>query len=89
MTTQDLSVHGSGRAKNRHGHRDRLGVPLRSTSEQFLLGLGVELEHGAHDRRRTSRTTTRSLTGKIAWAHLKELPGYYTRLVAMEAEAEA
>ena len=29
------------------------------------------------------------LAGKIAWAHLKELPDYYTRLVAMEAEAEA
>ena len=26
---------------------------------------------------------------KIAWAHLKELPDYYTRLAAMEADAEA
>jgi hypothetical protein len=27
------------------------------------------------------------MTGKIAWAHLKELPDYYTRLAAMEGEA--
>jgi hypothetical protein len=29
------------------------------------------------------------MTGKIAWAHLKEIADYYTRLSAMEAEAEA
>ena len=28
-------------------------------------------------------------TGKIAWAHLKEIPDYYTRLDKMESEAEA
>ena len=28
------------------------------------------------------------MTGKIAWAHLKEMSDYYTRLSAMEAEAE-
>jgi hypothetical protein len=28
-------------------------------------------------------------TGKIAWAHLKELPDYYTRLAAMEAAADS
>lgn len=27
------------------------------------------------------------LTGKIALAHLVEIPDYYTRLAAMEAEA--
>ena len=29
------------------------------------------------------------LTGKIAWAHLKEFPDYYTRLKVMEDEADA
>ena len=38
---------------------------------------------------RTSPTTTRSVTGKIAWADLKEFPDYYTRLKRMEDEAEA
>lgn len=27
------------------------------------------------------------LTGKVAWAHLKEIRDYYTRLEQMEAEA--
>jgi hypothetical protein len=29
------------------------------------------------------------MTGKIALAHLKEIPDYYTRLNKMEAEAES
>jgi hypothetical protein len=28
------------------------------------------------------------LTGKIAWAHLKEFPDYYTRLEKLEKAAE-
>jgi len=27
------------------------------------------------------------LQGKIAWAHLKEFPDYYTRLAKLETEA--
>jgi Protein of unknown function (DUF5661) len=30
-----------------------------------------------------------TLTGKIAWAHLKEFPDYYSRLDRLEAEAKA
>jgi hypothetical protein len=30
-----------------------------------------------------------TLTGKIALAHFREFPDYYTRLAAMEAEADA
>jgi Protein of unknown function (DUF5661) len=57
--------------------------------EQFRSGLEVELEHGAHDPDTNVTDDDPLLTGKIAWAHLKELPDYYTRLVAMEREAEA
>ena len=56
--------------------------------DQFLMGLDVELEHGAHDPETNVTNDDELVTGKIAWAHLKELPDYYTRLVAMEAEAE-
>jgi hypothetical protein len=56
--------------------------------EQFRMGLEVELEHGAHDPETDVTHDDPVLTGKIAWAHLKELPDYYTRLAAMEAEAE-
>jgi hypothetical protein len=56
---------------------------------QFLIGLHVELEHGAHDPDTNVTDDDELATGKIAWAHLKEFPDYYTRLTAMEAEAEA
>jgi hypothetical protein len=55
--------------------------------DQFRLGLAVELEHGAHDPETNVTGDDELVTGKIAWAHLKELPDYYTRLARMEAEA--
>ena len=55
--------------------------------DQFRLGLGVELEHGAHDPETNVTGDDELITGKIAWAHLKELPDYYTRLARMEAGA--
>jgi hypothetical protein len=55
---------------------------------QFRMGLEVELEHGAHDIETDVTGDDPILTGKIAWAHLKEFPDYYTRLAVMEAEAE-
>jgi uncharacterized protein DUF5661 len=56
--------------------------------EQFRAGMEVELEHGAHDPETDVTHDDPILTGKIAWAHLKEFPDYYTRLERMEAEAE-
>jgi Protein of unknown function (DUF5661) len=56
--------------------------------DQFRMGLEVELEHGAHDPETDVTGDDPILTGKIAWAHLKELPDYYTRLAIMEASAE-
>lgn len=53
--------------------------------EQFQMGLAVELEHDARDPETDVTGDDPILTGKIAWAHLKELPDYYTRLEAMEA----
>jgi len=59
-------------------------IPL----EEFRMGLAVELEHGAHDATTDVTHDDAVATGKIAWAHLKEFPDYYTRLSKMEAEAE-
>lgn len=55
--------------------------------EQFRMGLAVELEHGAHDPETNVTNSDPLITGKIAWAHLKEIPDYYTRLQKMESEA--
>ena len=57
--------------------------------EQFRRGLEVELEHGARDPETNVTGDDLMLTGKIAWAHLKEFPDYYARLDKMEAEADA
>lgn len=57
--------------------------------EQFRRGLGVEFEHGSHDPETNVTNDDEVLTGKIAWAHLKEFPDYYTRLERLEAEADA
>jgi len=57
--------------------------------EQFRRGLEVELEHGAIDPETNVTSDDLVLTGKIAWAHLKEIRDYYTRLDQMEAEAES
>ena len=57
--------------------------------EQFRRGLEVELEHGAHDPETNVTNDDPVLTGKIAWAHLKEIRDYYTRLDRLEAEAKA
>ena len=57
-------------------------------AEQFRQGLEVELEHGTHDPQTDVTGDDPVLTAKIALAHLKELPDYYTRLAVMEGEAE-
>jgi hypothetical protein len=56
--------------------------------EQFRRGLEVELEHGARDPETNVTGNDLILPGKIAWAHLKEIQDYYTRLDLMEAEAD-
>jgi hypothetical protein len=69
---------------------DELGIDWnRVDLEEFRMGLEVELEHGLHDPATNVTNDDPILTGKIALAHLNELPDYYTRLVRMEAEAES
>ena len=53
---------------------------------EFLRGLNVELEHGRHDPETNVTCDDPILTGKIALAHLRELPDYYTRLARIEDE---
>ena len=57
--------------------------------EQFRRGMEVELEHGSQDPMTNVTNDDPIITGKISWAHLREMPDYYDRLDAMEAEAEA
>jgi hypothetical protein len=57
--------------------------------EQYRMGLDVELEHGLRDPETNVNGNDPMLTGKIALAHLKEFPDYYTRLAKLEEEAKA
>ncbi|WP_282032394.1 DUF5661 family protein [Winogradskyella eximia] len=55
---------------------------------EFTKGVNVEFEHGTRYLETNVTNDDKALTGKIAWAHLKEFPDYYTRLEKMENEAE-
>ena len=69
---------------------DTLGVDWKAIPlEEFRMGLEVELEHGVHDPETDVTHDDPLLTGKIAWAHLKEFSDYYTRLAVLEADADA
>lgn len=52
--------------------------------EQFRMGMDVELEHGLIDPKTNITNDDALMTAKIALAHLREMPDYYTRLSAME-----
>jgi Protein of unknown function (DUF5661) len=70
---------------------ERIGIDWSAAPfdvEQFRMGMEVELEHGARDPQTDVTGSDPVVTGKIALAHLKEFPDYYTRLKKMEAEAE-
>jgi len=70
---------------------DKIGLKFDAVAfdvQQFRRGMEVELEHGSHDPQTNVTNDDPLMTGKIAWAHLKEMPDYYDRLDAMEAEAE-
>ena len=55
--------------------------------EEFRKGLAVELEHGVVAPETDVTNDDEIMTAKITWAHLKEIPDYYTRLLKMEEEA--
>lgn len=70
---------------------ERVGIDWAARDvdlEQFRLGLAVELEHGSHDPLTDVTHDDEVITGKIALAHLREIGDYYSRLAAMEREAE-
>jgi len=69
---------------------DRLGISWDDVDlEEFRMGLAVELEHGSHDPETNVTNDDEILTAKIALAHLREFPDYYTRLKKLEDEADA
>ena len=67
---------------------EQIGVDFSVVDlEQFRLGLAVELEHGSAYAETNVTNDDFATTGKIAWAHLKEIRDYYTRLAQLEHDA--
>jgi CBS domain-containing protein len=67
---------------------EQLGVAGEVDLDQLRIGMEVELEHGRRDPLTNVTDDDPMMTAKIALAHLRELPDYYTRLTRMEAAAE-
>lgn len=67
----------------------RLGIDFTKYDlREFRRGLEIEMEHGKKIKETNITNDNEYLTGKIAWAHLHEIPDYYSRLDKMEKEAE-
>lgn len=67
---------------------EKVGIDFNEYNlEEFRIGLSVELEHGTVDPETNVTNDDETMTAKITWAHLKEIPDYYTRLLKMEKEA--
>ena len=67
---------------------DDLGINWNEVElDEFTKGVSVELEHGTKYPETNVTKNDKKLTGKIAWAHLKEFPDYYTRLKKLEKKA--
>ncbi len=54
------------------------------TVDEFRLGLNKELEHGLKYYETNITNDNPILTGKMALAHLKKVPDYYTRIDKIE-----
>jgi len=68
---------------------ENLGINWKEVNlEEFTKGITVEFEHGSRYPETNVTNDNIEMTGKIAWAHLKEFPDYYTRLEIMETQAE-
>ena len=64
---------------------DEIGVDWNEIDlEQFQMGVAIELEHGRKDSETNITNDNLEETGKIALAHLKEIPDYYSKLKEME-----
>ena len=67
---------------------DDLGINWNEVDlNEFINGVNIEFEHGTKYPETNVTNNDKKLTGKIAWAHLKEFPDYYTRLEKLEKKA--
>ncbi|HLD28186.1 MAG TPA: DUF5661 family protein [Patescibacteria group bacterium] len=83
----DIKMHFTSEQAKKIG--EGLGIDWSKFDiEQFRRGIDVELEHGTVGPNTNVTDDDPVTTGKIALAHLNEFADYYTRLGAMEEEAD-
>lgn len=66
----------------------KLGIDFSKagyTPEEYLEGMNIELEHGLVDPETNVTNDDPLMTGKIALAHLNEVPFYYHDDIGLEA----
>ena len=66
----------------------QLGIDFEKvsfTAEEYLEGINIELEHGTVDAETNVTNDDGLMTGKIAYAHLKENGLYYDDDIGLEA----
>jgi len=67
---------------------DDLGINWNEVDlNEFTKGVNIEFELGTKYPETNVTKDDKKLTGKIAWAHLKEFPDYFTRLEKLEKKA--
>lgn len=67
---------------------EKLGIDFDKAGfsvEEYREGLNIELEHGLVDRGTNVTNDDPLITGKIALAHLNEIPYYYNSDIGLEA----
>jgi DNA-directed RNA polymerase alpha subunit len=92
MVIETMTAAGHFSTDQARSAGERVGIDWAASPfdvEQFRMGMDVELEHGTQDPETNVTDDDVEMTAKIARAHLNEFPDYYTRLAAMEYEAEA
>ena len=63
---------------------DKIGINWdKCDIDEFRMGLAVEKEHDTNDKKTDIASGEKDL-GKIAFAHIKELKNYYTKLKKVE-----
>jgi Protein of unknown function (DUF5661) len=91
MSESEKSVKRSFSTEEAAAIATELGIDFGTLGcdlEQFRMGMDVELEHGLRDPATNVSGSDPLTTGKIALAHLKEFPDYYSRLAILEREAD-
>lgn len=66
----------------------RLGIDFGKaafTAEEYREGINIELEHGYVDPETNVTNDDPLITGKIALAHLNEIPFYYNSDIGLQA----